>query len=334
MRRGWLLRRRHRGALVVGVTTHAPDQPTISAGTPTSSGVTLTGSAFSDSDVGDTHAASQWQVTTSGDTGYATPVISTGDDATNKTSYAASGLSASTGYIARVRYKDSAGNYSAYSTSASFTTAASVTVYGSDAFTDVDNTIAHSHTPVAVGAGPAFSSLVDINGANSVLKIINNRMSVVGAAIGSTYRIGWNTASAPPAAQTLTFDFVFLTDEGQQIAVGCNSDVPGGHVGGYYVQWQLGAFKLMRVDDSFGSTQLGSSYSYPFAAGTVPIILTHNGTGGLTVSINGVANAITATDATPLTGLRAAMYVRMTGTTTTLTSTTGIVPDNVVLKAP
>lgn len=110
------------GQLTDPAGNSAPAQPTISAGTPTSSGVTLTGSAFSD--VGDTHAASQWQVTTSADVNYTTPVISTGDDAVNKTSYTATGLTASTAYIARVRYKDSAGNYSAWSASASFTTAA------------------------------------------------------------------------------------------------------------------------------------------------------------------------------------------------------------------
>lgn len=113
----------------------APNQPTISHGTPTSTGVTLTGSAFSDSDVGDTHAASQWQVTAAADTGYASPVYSTGDSA-DLTFTIATGLSASTAYIARVRYKDSAGNYSAYSSNASFTTAASgATVYFYDSYT-------------------------------------------------------------------------------------------------------------------------------------------------------------------------------------------------------
>jgi hypothetical protein len=100
-----------------------PNTPTINAGTPASTTVALTSSAFSDPDVGDTHSASQWQVTTSADTGYASPVINTGDDTTNKTSYTATGLTGSTAYRARVRYKDSFGNYSSYSTSTTFTTA-------------------------------------------------------------------------------------------------------------------------------------------------------------------------------------------------------------------
>jgi hypothetical protein len=100
-----------------------PNTPTITAGTPSTTSVTLTSSAFSDPDVGDTHAASQWQVTALADTGYATPVVSTGDDATNLTAYTATGLLPATPYRARVRHRDSAGNYSAYSTSDTFSTA-------------------------------------------------------------------------------------------------------------------------------------------------------------------------------------------------------------------
>ena len=100
-----------------------PATPTVTAGSITTTGVTLTGSAFSDPD-SDTHAASQWQVATSADTGYSSPVISTGDDATHLTSYAATGLAPGTAYRARVRYKDSTGSYSAYSSDATFTTTA------------------------------------------------------------------------------------------------------------------------------------------------------------------------------------------------------------------
>ena len=67
-------------------------------------------------------------------TGFASAVIDTGDDATNLTSYAATGLTAATGYIARVRYKDSAGGYSSWSLAASFTTDATALVAGTIAF--------------------------------------------------------------------------------------------------------------------------------------------------------------------------------------------------------
>lgn len=164
---------------VTGTTTGnvAPNQPTISAGTPTSSGVTLTGSAFSDSDVGDTHAASQWQVTTAADTNYLSPVISTGDDATNKTSYAASGLTASTSYIARVRYKDSAGNYSSYSSNASFTTAAA-------------SGVALVNHAKSAGASTFTTTGIDTTGANFIvlaLSYLNTAAPSISDNKGNTY---------------------------------------------------------------------------------------------------------------------------------------------------
>lgn len=72
---------------------------------------------------GFTHAKSQWQVSTVSD--FASTVVSTGD-VDNLTSYTVSAgvLSTSTTYYWRVRYKDSNGSYSAYSTATTFTTAA------------------------------------------------------------------------------------------------------------------------------------------------------------------------------------------------------------------
>lgn len=163
-----LRRRRMAGA------NSAPNQPTLSAGTLTSSGATLTGSAFSDPDVGDTHAASQWQVTLAADTSFASPVISTGDDATNKVSYAASGLTASTNYIARVRYKDSAGNYSSYSTSASFTTAAGGTTYTNAIH------IATSAQGASVAAAAAFNDLAQV----TVAVLVSYTSGAVGQLVG------------------------------------------------------------------------------------------------------------------------------------------------------
>jgi len=85
---------------------------------------TLTSSTYY-SLYGYSHAASQWQVSTS--SGFGTTVVNTGDDASNKTSYTISAgvLSVSTTYYWRVRYKDSNGTYSEWSTATTFTTAAS-----------------------------------------------------------------------------------------------------------------------------------------------------------------------------------------------------------------
>jgi hypothetical protein len=87
---------------------------------------TLQSSAFSDPDAGDTHAASQWQITaTSGS--YTSPVFDSGVDTANKTQITvpSNKLSYNTAYYWHVKYQDSYGNWSAYSTQTSFTTVAS-----------------------------------------------------------------------------------------------------------------------------------------------------------------------------------------------------------------
>lgn len=70
------------------------------------------------------HAASQWQISdTSGD--YSSPVYDSGTDATNLTSVTVPGgseLDGGTTYYWRVRYQDSEGDWSSWSTETSFTT--------------------------------------------------------------------------------------------------------------------------------------------------------------------------------------------------------------------
>lgn len=206
------------------VTTPAnqpPATPTISAGSLTSSGATLTGSAFSDPDVGDTHAASQWQVTTSADTGYAAPVISTGDDATNKTSLAVTGLSASTAYIARVRYKDSAGNYSEWATSASFTTAAAL-VTRTDNFNRVDSTAGFGSPS---DGGSAYTQRAGHGGISS-----NQGVPVASDSTGAGVAFNTNfTVCCETLACSLngTFDLVLATRDAaivQGIAFRCSDN--------------------------------------------------------------------------------------------------------------
>jgi hypothetical protein len=87
---------------------------------------TLTGSAFSDPDVGDSHKASRWQIRTSSGS-YASPAYDSGLDTINKTSISipSGKLSYNTAYYWHVRYQDSYGNWSGWSTETSFTTAPS-----------------------------------------------------------------------------------------------------------------------------------------------------------------------------------------------------------------
>lgn len=113
------------GAECTPVTSAAPNQPTIYAGTITSTTWNLSSSVFSDPDQGDTHLNSDWQVTTAADTGFASPVWQSLADASNKTAVQATGLTGSTAYIARVRHRDGQGNVSAYSSTVADTTLAS-----------------------------------------------------------------------------------------------------------------------------------------------------------------------------------------------------------------
>jgi hypothetical protein len=85
---------------------------------------TLHSSAFSDPDLGDTHAASQWQIRTSSGS-YSSPIFDTGVDDSNLTSITIpSGvLSYSTTYYWHVRYQDNHDAWSSWSVETSFTTA-------------------------------------------------------------------------------------------------------------------------------------------------------------------------------------------------------------------
>jgi len=84
---------------------------------------TLQSSTFSGPDNGDVHAASQWQITTAtGD--YSDPVFDSGPDTKSLTEITvpSNTLRYSTTYHWRVRHQDGAGNWSEWSSEASFTT--------------------------------------------------------------------------------------------------------------------------------------------------------------------------------------------------------------------
>lgn len=86
-------------------------------------GVQLKASAFSDDD-GDTQAASQWIIRLAGNQ---TVVVDSGEvtTAASLTAFSPSGLAEGTAYDWQVRYKDSRGAWSEYSSATRFTTAAS-----------------------------------------------------------------------------------------------------------------------------------------------------------------------------------------------------------------
>ena len=104
-----------------------PSRPTSVSPSNAASGVSLTptlrSSAFSDPDPGNTHGASQWQITTvSGD--YSSPVFDSGTDSSNLSQIIIpSGImSYDTTYYWRVRHQDNYGAWSSWSAEASFVT--------------------------------------------------------------------------------------------------------------------------------------------------------------------------------------------------------------------
>jgi hypothetical protein len=82
---------------------------------------TLHSSVFSDPDTGDTHVASQWQITTAAGN-YSSPVFDSSTDASNLTTIASPLLDHSATYYWHVRYQDNHGAWSDWSAETSFTT--------------------------------------------------------------------------------------------------------------------------------------------------------------------------------------------------------------------
>jgi hypothetical protein len=112
------------------VPNQNPGQPSNTSPAAGATGVSLTptlsSSAFSDPDVGDTHGASQWQMITS-PWDYANPAFDSSTDTKNLTSITVpSGkLAYSTLYYWRVRHRDNHGAWSGWSLETSFTTVSS-----------------------------------------------------------------------------------------------------------------------------------------------------------------------------------------------------------------
>jgi hypothetical protein len=94
--------------------------PSLSADAALGETPTFTSSAFAGT--GTTHASSDWQVTLATDTTFASPVVQSMADATNKVSWDGGPLQANTDYIVRVRHNGTGGISSAWSAVVAFKT--------------------------------------------------------------------------------------------------------------------------------------------------------------------------------------------------------------------
>lgn len=109
----------------IAAGANPPNVPT--AGSPSDNATnilitpTLTSSAFSPGEVGNTHAASQWQITTTSGN-YITPSYDSAVSTDLTSHVVASALSNSTEYFWHVRHMDNQGMWSTYSSEYSFTT--------------------------------------------------------------------------------------------------------------------------------------------------------------------------------------------------------------------
>ena len=115
------------GWTIQSATNQPPNQPTnvspVNQASSVSLTPTLSSAGFSDPDSGDTHAASQWQLTTTKGN-YLSPIFDSGTNALNLTQITISSrtLSYNTPYYWRVRYQDNHGAWSSWSLESSFKT--------------------------------------------------------------------------------------------------------------------------------------------------------------------------------------------------------------------
>jgi hypothetical protein len=133
--------------------------------------LTLEAAPFSDSDAGDTHAASQWVVIRKADS---IVVFNSGEDPLNKTSILVGALDPNTGYVCKVRYRDSRGVWSAYSTPVEFITEpiapnllATIVNDGSAQRSQVKSLTLSFDQPVILAAGAVRQELLNTGGSGA-----------------------------------------------------------------------------------------------------------------------------------------------------------------------
>ena len=123
-----------------------------------SGSVSFTGGAFGVTGGSDTHQGSDWQIAT--DAGFTNIVASVTNDTVNKTSWTGSGLSVSTVYYSRVRYKGVTYGYGAWSSTISFTTKASFIPSAEEAKIVASDRVANDYFGISVSISSDGSRVV------------------------------------------------------------------------------------------------------------------------------------------------------------------------------
>jgi PKD repeat protein len=204
-----------RGVTVLYERNEPPEQPTNISPAEEATGVSvipsLQSSAFSDPDMGDTHAASQWQVTdTSGD--YSSPLFDSGEDTNNLTSIVIpqGELLHLTTYYWRVRHQDSYGSWSEWSAETSFTTT-SLTATPDVAFS---GTPASGMAPLTVeftdqSTGNVTSWKWDFNNDGSIDSMVQNPSYIYQTA--GTYTVSLMVTGPGGSDTEIKSDYITVT---------------------------------------------------------------------------------------------------------------------------
>jgi hypothetical protein len=151
----------------------------------------LTASAFADEQITHTHAASQWQVDDNSD--FSSTAYDSGETASAEVSRAVPGgnLSNFSTYFWRVRYKDSSGQWSAYSTATNFET--SITATAVEVRPIFGNTTVDQGDSVNIDAQVInFTDGSPLNSASSTITIYNPAGSKIVTGASMSYVSGSN----------------------------------------------------------------------------------------------------------------------------------------------
>jgi len=206
-------------AVVAAPSNQSPIKPSnvspVDAATGLALTPTLQSSAFSDPNVGDTHAASQWQLRTPFGS-YLSPVYDSSTDTSHLTSMEAPALSYSTTYYWHVRYQDNHGAWSSWSVETSFVTINEITapvISGAAATNIADTSAKITWTTDEKATSQVEYGLTTEYGSSTTLDsnlVTGHSVNLTGLGSFKTYhyRVKSTDAAGNPATST---DHVFTT---------------------------------------------------------------------------------------------------------------------------